>query len=221
MAKSALVAMEAINMSEFVVMKKALRGITVETRPAPPRRPAPTVAAPPAMEEDQLQALRARHRKELEEACTEARLEGEAKAANDYAKQLAEVRQLAQKTLKTLATKEEALLHEVERMLPELVMAALEQVLSGWKPSAAEIEQQVRNLLEPLRGEEGPLRVFLAPVDHSAIAGLFDDLRKEFPQTELNEDPQLRSGECYVQGRFGITDGRFAAKLRNLRSVLS
>jgi flagellar biosynthesis/type III secretory pathway protein FliH len=220
MGKSASVAMEAINMSEFIVMKKALRGIKVETRPARASRAAPTTERY-GVAEDELQALRTLHLKELEEACTEARLEGEAKAANDYAKQLAEVRQLAQKTLKTLAAKEEALLHEVERMLPELVMAALEQVLAGWKPSAKEIEKQVRNLLEPLRAEEGPLRVFLAPVDHNAISGLFDDLRKEFPQTELSEDPQLRSGECYVQGRFGITDGRFAAKLRNLRSVLS
>jgi flagellar biosynthesis/type III secretory pathway protein FliH len=35
------------------------------------------------------------------------------------------------------------------------------------------------------------------------------------------EDSHLKSGECRVEGRFGVVDAQYRTKLRNLHAVLT
>lgn len=196
-------------MSDFLVMKRALRRVRLVEQ-----GPAATVPA------DQLEQLKKQHQAELERVRKQAFEDGERAAQQKMKSQIDAYRNLATDTLTQLSSTEESLLHQVEQALPELILNGIGQILDEWKPEASQIEEIVHKLLEGMHGESGPLRIYLAPVDREWLKRLQDKLESEFPGIELVEDSRLRSGECYVQGRFGITDGRFGAKLENLRNLL-
>jgi len=60
----------------------------------------------------------------------------------------------------------------------------------------------------------------------SAIAGIFDGLDgddallSEYPEVKFFEDGSLQSGDCQINSRFGLLDGRIATKLRKIEEEL-
>lgn len=158
-----------------------------------------------------------------EEALEEARREGYEAGKQDAESALAEtieqLTQLGSQTLTNLQNQQASLISEVEHALPELVLEGVRRIIETWNPQPDEIEKIVRDLLAGLEGDAGPVRVFLNPDDKEVMLSLHEDMERDFPDVSLLEDPNLRSGECYARGRFGTTDGRFAAKFENMRKV--
>lgn len=166
--------------------------------------------------QQQVQALREElaraHQNGIEEGrrLAEQSLREERMALQAYQKQI----------LARLEEREAILFAEVEAALPELILEGVRRVIGLWQPTAEQLQVLVRDMLDGLQGESGNLRVFLNPQDAAAMRGFSTQLVAEFPGLELVEDSHLDRGECYLHGRFGITDGRFATKLENLQKVM-
>ena len=160
---------------------------------------------------------------EQELAVANARNEGyEAGKRDAEAEQtwvLDEMREFQSATLAALIKQEQSLFAEAEHALPELVLEGVRRIIEDWKPKAQEIEKLVQDLLASLEGDSGAVRIFLNPDDKKKMLSLHKDIERDFPEMTICEDSHLRSGECYARGRFGITDGRFSAKLENMRKV--
>ncbi|MCZ6673513.1 MAG: FliH/SctL family protein [Verrucomicrobia bacterium] len=159
------------------------------------------------------------HEKALEKSREEGYEAGRRDAEAAHAEAIQQIKAFQSNTLEGLVKHEESLFSEAEQALPELILEGVRRIIEGWQPKGEEIEKLVHEILAGLGGEAGPVRVFLSPGDNHQMRSLHEDLEREFPGVAIIEDPQLRSGECYVRGRFGITDGRFAAKLENMRKV--
>lgn len=155
----------------------------------------------------------------LEEARQEGYAAGKQDAEAALADTMQQLTQLGSQTLNNLQNQQTSLIAEVEHALPELVLEGVRRIIETWNPQPNEIEKLVRDLLTCLEGDAGPVRVFLNPKDKEVMLSLHEDMDRDFPDVSLLEDPSLRSGECYARGRFGTTDGRFAAKLENMRKV--
>ena len=132
---------------------------------------------------------------------------------------LEEIKNFQTNTLQSLSKQEDSLFSEAEEALPELILEGVRRIIADWKPKAKEIEKLVQEILAGLEGDSGPVRVFLNPIDKKHMLSLHKNLERDFPEVTILEDTHLRSGECYARGRFGITDGRFSAKLENMRKV--
>ncbi len=159
------------------------------------------------------------HEKALEEAKAEAYEAGKRDAEVHHAKEIQEIKAFQTSVLEGLVKQEETLFSEAEQALPELILEGVRRIIDDWEPRGEEVEKLVSEILASLEGDSGPVRVFLSPSDKQQILSLHEDLERDFPEVTIAEDSQLRSGECYARGRFGITDGRFAAKLDNMRKV--
>lgn len=138
-----------------------------------------------------------------------------------HAQELAKVRHFQQQVLQKLVEQEQRLMDEVEAALPELILSGMQQVMYQWRPDAAQVEAVVRELLPTQEASQGGLRLYLHSGDKTLLERLREEFADEYPDLEIIEDVQLRPGECYIQGRFGNTDGRFASKLAEMRKVLS
>ena len=60
----------------------------------------------------------------------------------------------------------------------------------------------------------------MQPADLELIAGYDAGFREKHPEITFRANPDLRSGDCMVQCRFGTIDGRLATKLRALEGFL-
>ncbi|MCB1123196.1 MAG: hypothetical protein KJT03_16700, partial [Verrucomicrobiae bacterium] len=153
----------------------------------------------------------------VNEALEEARKEGYKRGKLDAETALSEsmkmLKHLECKTIASLVEQEQNLVSEVEQALPELVLECVRRIIETWEPEAEEIEKLVRDLLSGLERDSGRVRVYLNSADKEKLLSLHEDVKKDFPDISFLEDDQLVSGECYVRGRFGTTDGRFAARL--------
>lgn len=158
-----------------------------------------------------------------EEALEHARGEGYEAGKRDaetaFAETVRELKEFQKRTLEDLVKQEESLFAEAEQALPELILEGVRRIIQEWEPQGDEIEKLVQDVLSELESDSGPVRVFLNPADKKQMLSLHEDMKRDFPEVSIVEDPNLRSGECYVRGRFGITDGRFSAKLDNMRKV--
>ncbi len=159
------------------------------------------------------------HKKELDVARKEGYMSGQRDAEARYAEALNEVKGIQLQTLHRLADCEKSLFSEVEQALPDLILEGVRRIIDAWEPKGNEIEKLVQDVLASLEGDSGAVKVFLNPSDKAQMLSLHEDMKRDFPDIAIVEDPQLRSGECYARGRFGITDGRFSAKLENMRKV--
>lgn len=159
------------------------------------------------------------HQKELEAAREKAYAAGQRDAEERYAKGLKEIKDFQAQTLIRLGDCEKSLFSEAEQALPELILEGVRHIIDTWEPKGDEIEKLVQDVLSSLEGDSGAVKVFLNPSDKAQMLSLHEDMKRDFPDITIVEDPQLRSGECYARGRFGITDGRFSAKLESMRKV--
>lgn len=113
-----------------------------------------------------------------------------------------------------------ALRGEVEALLPELIVEGVGRVLHAWKPDGEEVKAVVGELLEGFESESGELRLSVNADDWKALEEEDADFAERYRALEIRKDRELQRGECYLEGRFGVADARFAAKLRSLREVM-
>ena len=194
---------ETINMSNTVTLFRPLRAVEISSNSPKEEE---------IEKQDVSEAL-------LEEARQEGYEAGKRDAESALTQTIEQINQLGSQTLKNLQNQQASLIAEVDHALPELVLEGVRRIIETWNPQPGEIEKLVRDLLACLEGDSGPVRVFLNPEDKELLLSLHEDMERDFPDVSLLEDPNLRSGECYTRGRFGTTDGRFTAKLENMRKV--
>lgn len=156
---------------------------------------------------------------DLEQVREAAFKAGQEQAKQAMREQVDAARALQDKTLNRLQEMEAELKQEVEAALPDLIIEGVRRMIESWQPETAEVEQQVEQMLSSFEGDSGPLRVWLSSAAMKHMNTLQQDLEQKFPGLSLIEDSDLKSGECYASGRFGLIDGRYESKLKSLRKV--
>lgn len=173
---------------------------------------------------EQRARLEQEHAKALKAARAEAEAAGHA-AGKAEAEAVAAARAEEQEgQLKTVLVRVEEQLGqlrgELEALLPELIVEGVGRVLHAWKPDGEEVKAVVGELLEGFESESGNLRLSVNAEDWEALEEEDADFAERYRALEIRKDVGLQRGECYLEGRFGVADARFAAKLRSLREVM-
>ena len=158
--------------------------------------------------------------KELEAALKEGFAAGQKEAEARLRKQLDALKEELETLVKGAAQYEEDLIHQMETTLPDLILDGIRQVLAGWEPERQWVERIVLEMLQNLKEENGPFTVYLSPQSRLRLLAHHENPESSFPGIEFREDPKLHAGECYIESRFGITDGRYEAKIQNLGKAL-
>ena len=121
-----------------------------------------------------------------------------------------------------LAQAKSEMLEQLQSCLPDLLVEGVGQILQAWEPSADQLAQVVNDLLDSCDLREGnPVAVFLNPEAIQELQSQKIDFNGRSGLVELMEDSHLKSGECRVEGRFGLVDAQYRTKLRNLHEVLT
>lgn len=163
---------------------------------------------------------------EIEQIKAEAYAAGQADAAKQLevsAQQERESRNAAlQSSLAELSKLQSDLVQEFDEVLPELLIEAAGRLLAGWVPQRADVESIVDELLEDFNSGDHAMRIHLNPTTLETLtdAGV-DAFVRQNPGLEFVADPKLQPGESTLDGRFGLADARFSAKLKNLKEVLN
>ena len=154
-----------------------------------------------------------------------------------------EVSQKQDSILKELQQSHQELLSEISDRLPRLVVKAAARVIEGLELDPAQVKDLIQKVLdEAPEGERVELRmnpqdlqllkgIYEADVDKAqpdpsesnedfsqALSGLFggggsDGLGEIYPDVEFIEDETLGRGDCMMESRYGLVDGRIATKL--------
>lgn len=104
--------------------------------------------------------------------------------------------------------------------LPHLVMDLAERLLAGYKPDAEHVVRLCVEALEELYPEKENLELTISPADAELLDTVSEEWRARFPGLKTHVDKALRTGDCHVRSRFGLTDARLACKLQALRREL-
>lgn len=133
----------------------------------------------------------------------------------------AEVKELNEGILQTLATIESALLAQIQEQLPELVVTIGRHLLAGYEPPPDVVARICTETLEQLYPERENLELTLCPRDADLLAHLDPDWLKRYPGLHIVTDSNLVPGDCKVRSRFGLTDALQETKLAALQHHLA
>ena len=145
--------------------------------------------------------------------------------------------------LESVQQKHQELLATISERLPRFVVKAAAKVIKGLELEPAQVEGIVQKMLsEAPEGERVELRMhpqdlqLLQGIDQAAateakpdpavdgedfaqaLSGLFgsggpDGLGEKYPDVDFTEDETLGRGDCMLQSRYGLLDGRVATRL--------
>ncbi len=174
--------------------------------------------------EEPSEDLRRRHREEVEKVRAEAyargRKEGLAEAEAAHQQELEVLRTRVDVVINGVSEQGTALFRQLEGLLPDLIIEGVGRVLHAWEPEPAMVDRIVQELVAGFDPANARMRLTLNPQDLKALQGNDDSLSHRYPGIEVASNEELARGECYLEGRFGVADARYAAKLRNLREVM-
>lgn len=196
-------------MSNVIVLDRPLTGVRLATRGEENSRPG-----------DRTGEETEGRQKELEAAMKEGFEAGQKEAEARLKKRLDALKEELEALTKGAAQYEEDLIHQMEKTLPDLILDGIRQVLAGWEPEREWVERIVLEMLQNLKEENGPFTVYLSPKSRLRLLAHHENPESSFPGIEFREDPKLYAGECYIESRFGMTDGRYEAKIQNLGKAL-
>lgn len=161
---------------------------------------------------------------QFDAACREARQRGIDETTELLERQMlhlrADVLQLQSGTFSKLAAAHAELIAHFKDLLPALVTEAASRVLAATPISRDTVLGIVRELLQGIDPGSPELEVRLCSQDLELIAGNEDDFREKHPALTFRADPELKQGDCIVQSRFGMLDGRVATKLQVCKEAL-
>ena len=170
---------------------------------------------PAHLSEEALAAIKA-------EAFDAGIVEGEKRMQDAYAQEKKQLMENWAHLTEGLAQAKSEMLEQLQSCLPDLLVEGVGQILQAWEPSADQLAQVVNDLLDSCDLREGnPVAVFLNPQAIQELQSQKIDFNGRSGLVELMEDSHLKSGECRVEGRFGVVDAQYRTKLRNLHAVLT
>lgn len=170
---------------------------------------------PAHLSEEALAAIKA-------EAFDAGIVEGEKRMQDAYAQDKKQLLENWALLTEGLAQAKSEMLEQLQSCLPDLLVEGVGQILQAWEPSTDQLAQVVNDLLDSCDLREGnPVAVFLNPQAIQELQSQKIDFKGRSGLVELMEDSHLKSGECRVEGRFGVVDAQYRTKLRNLHAVLT
>lgn len=174
--------------------------------------------------ERQKRKLEQAHAQALQKAREEGRRAGREEALAESREQAESARMEQRKHLRAMLEQVDqrvgTLRAEVEDLLPELIVEGVGRVLHAWEPNTAQVKAVVADLLEGFDPENGQYRLSLNAEDWKLLREEEGNNLQRYESLNIREDAGLQRGECYLEGRFGVADARFSAKLQSLREVL-
>ena len=161
---------------------------------------------------------------QFDTACREARQRGADEATQLLERQMLELRSdvqhLQSDTFTKLGSLHAELIAQFHALVPELVTETASRVLAATPISRDTVLSIVREVLQGSEHRSPELEVRLAPRDLDLIAGYEAAFREKHPALVFLADPELKPGDCVVQSRFGMLDGRIATKLQICKEAL-
>lgn len=187
---------------------------------------------------------------ESNESLNKGKSEATAFYQQEIQKLRGEIANEQQSLLASINSKVDETLQELDRRLPDLVIAIVERVLPDVKIDGEQVRSIVLSMINEFSEDDEKLDVFLCKADlnllkglgnsdskatsesqqeegfASAIAGIFDgldgddNLLEGYPNVKFHEDETLNPGDCQVKSRFGLLDGRISTKLRKIEQEL-
>ena len=161
---------------------------------------------------------------EFEAACREAKQRGADEAMALIERQMldlrADVQHLQSRTFTELAEAHATLVSQFRALLPKLAAEAASRVVAGTPLSQDMVLGIVGEMLQNIELGSPDLEVRLSPADLELIAGHESDFREKHPSIIFRADGDLKRGDCIVQSRFGMLDGRIATKLQICKEAL-
>ena len=162
--------------------------------------------------------------RECDAACREARQRGSDEATQLLERQMldlrADVMHLQTATFAKLAATHADLIAQFRELVPGLVIEAASRVLAATPVSRDTVLAVVGEMLRGVENSSPDLEVRLAQRDLELIAGHEDGFREKHPALTFRADAELKPGDCVVQSRFGMLDGRTATKLQLCKEAL-
>ena len=134
--------------------------------------------------------------------------------------QRGEMLALQSRTFAALEAQHAALAQQLHDVVPEVVMEGVARVLATTDFDREAILLIANDLLAEVAPGREPVELQLAPRDLEVIEGYDAGFREKHPAIVFRAAPDLRPGDCKVQCRFGMIDGRLATKLRALEVFL-
>lgn len=110
---------------------------------------------------------------------------------------------------------------QLHHALPSLTVEIARRLLAGYEPDADAVDRICRETLEELFPERENLEVSLSPRDHALLTNLSPDWLTRYPGLRITSDNSLKTGDCLVRSRFGLTDARLQTKLGALQHALT
>ena len=138
-----------------------------------------------------------------------------------YSKQIMEQRseviQLRDSVFKRIEKEFTAWTDEVNRRLPGLAMAIASRILGRVEISGTIVQAVILDVMGNLSTGHEELEIRLNADDLSALMNLDEADRGQLSKLSFKEDPGLKSGDCLIQGRYGLVDARMETRLKHLQ----
>jgi len=161
---------------------------------------------------------------QFDAACREAHQRGAHEATELIERQMldlrADVQHLQTSTFSRLSAAHAELIAQFRTLLPEIVTEIASRVISATPISQETVLGIVGEVLQGIEHRSPDLEVRLAPHDLELIAGHESDFREKHPALTFLADTELKPGDCIVQSRFGMLDGRISTKLQICKEAL-
>lgn len=140
-------------------------------------------------------------------------------------KQMVELRsemaELSSGVLQKLNEVDARILKDLHDALPALAVDIAKHLLAGFEPPVELIDRLCRDALDQLFPERENLELILCPRDTELLNHLNPDWMSRYPGLKVRADTTLKSGDCQVRSRFGLTDARQQSKLDALARALA
>lgn len=131
-----------------------------------------------------------------------------------------EVQDLQAGLLTRLAGVDERITAQLQTALPALAVEIARRLLAGYEPSPERVVAVCTEALDQLYPDTEALELLVSPADAERLAQVDDGWQTRYPGLRITAASSLRSGDCQVRSRFGLTDARLDAKLESLRREL-
>lgn len=131
-----------------------------------------------------------------------------------------DIEQLSESVFKKLANVEPAIIAQLRDTLPGLALEIARRLLAGYEPPVEVVSRICEEALNEIFPERDNLELSVSPRDAALLEKLSPEWLRRYPGLRIRAEAALRSGDCQVRSRFGLTDARLETKLATLQHSL-
>ena len=131
-----------------------------------------------------------------------------------------EVQDLQAGLLTRLAEVDERITTQLQTALPALAIEIARRLLAGYEPTPERVVAVCTEALDQLYPDTEALELLVSPADAERLEQVDQGWQSRYPGLRISAVASLRSGDCQVRSRFGLTDARLDAKIESLRREL-